>query len=119
MSDACTEARVSSRVQRDPRDHPELYIRLSLCGGYIIDFLMGKHDGGEKNGRKKKATEKKIATPKPEKKQPDRLISKQHPCCKKIQKLQEILKSVPVYLPPDKLREVRKVLEAPLSDYED
>ena len=47
------------------------------------------------------------------------VANKQHPCCKKIQKLQELLKSVPVYLPPDKLKEVRKVLEAPLSDYED
>ena len=40
------------------------------------------------------------------------------PCCKKLEKIQSLLTNVPTYLPPDKLREVRKVLEAPMSDYE-
>ena len=39
-------------------------------------------------------------------------------CCKKLEKIQSLLTNVPVYLPPDKLKEVRKVLEAPMSDYE-
>ena len=43
---------------------------------------------------------------------------KKNPCCKKLEKIQNILTNVPTYLPPDTLKEVRKVLEAPMSDYE-